>query len=126
MQSDPSSSSSSRGTSLATRTANISLAQDNQLRGGGHQWKWPLTTVEQARAYLSSAGAADILITHTFSATLITELHARGEVAITVDKRDAEHDLPHFKGDFKLIISLKKWKFISASGRHAINIFEAT
>ena len=114
MQSDPQV--SARGQVVATPPANAAQAQDDRLRGGGEPPSWPLTSVEDTRKYLATEGSADVLITHTFSDALIEALYARGEVAMTVDWRDAEHGKPHFKGDMQLVVPLKRWKAVFCVG----------
>ena len=60
--------------------------------------------------YLASDEAPTHIVVFEFSGAVLTQLQAQGVRAMSVDLRDAEHDGPHFKGDFREVIDKRVWE----------------
>ena len=67
-------------------------------------------TIEQVSALIHSAAPPTVLVACEFSGALISTLAAQGHSAISCDLRPAEHGFPHYQGDVRDIVHLRRWE----------------
>ena len=82
------------------------------FRAGASRQGFPLTTIHEVTEYLAGPEAPTVLVVFEFSGAVLKPLLARGIKAMSVDVRAAEHDGPHFQGDFREVLELKVWDAI--------------
>ena len=72
-------------------------------------FSFPLVSEQDLHAFLAAHPQLVDLVVFEFSGALVTELWARGRMAISVDKRAPQHHLPAYQGDFTVVLQAKQW-----------------
>ena len=81
--------------------------QGSIFRAGASRQSFPLTALHEIIEHLTSDEAPTALVVFEFSSAVLNPLLARGIKAMSVDRRAAERDGPHFQGDFRKVLELK-------------------
>ena len=109
MQIDPQSRNQERGAISAQHPAIHLRAQADSLRGGGgKEFSFPLTTLQQLMEYLLSARPI-YLVAMEFSGALLITLLDAGVAAMSVDRRHPDHALPSFMGEVETVVQAQQW-----------------